>query len=137
MGVDCHDARTELCDGSYGSLTFRLLELTLHPLQGLIHLFEHLLRGDPKLPKLRPQLFDRELGLEVFRELKAFHKNAITLHQVFHRVDELLLPFSVELSVIRPQLHQLLIVAKKMLGLLLHDFGIEEGHGLEKQSISF
>ena len=102
--------------------------MTLHPLERLIHLLKHLLGGDPELAELGAQLLHGELGLEVFRQLEALHEHPVALHQLFHRVDELLLALPVELAVVRAQLHQLLVVAEQPLGLLLNDVRVEERH---------
>ena len=43
-----------------------LIQLALHPLQGLVHLLEHLFRRQTELAQLGAQLLHGELGLKVF-----------------------------------------------------------------------
>jgi len=105
-----------------------VVELGLHPLEGLVHLGEHRVGSEPELPELGAQLLHRELGLEVLRELKALHEDAIALHHVFHTLDVELLALPVELAVLAAQLHQLLVVTEQALGLVLNDVGVEKRH---------
>ena len=107
------------------------LNLSFHPFQGGVHLFEHLLGCNAELPQLASELLHRELGLEIFRQLESLHEDAIATHELLHRLDEFLFALAIKFAVLTAQLHQLLVVAKQALGLVLDDVGIEEGHRFE------
>ena len=86
--------------------------------------------------ELGAQLLHRELGLEVFRELKTLHEHPVAAHQLLHRLDELLLTLPVELAVLTAQLHQLLVITEQTLGFVLNDVGFKKCHPLECRSVT-